>query len=84
MKKLFLVVAVVCACGLYSCDPNKPQCWEIIVTNKDTHATVTHMLWADGDTSDEYIRKLAVGGNTATKKPTVLGEGECGTYIPVE
>ncbi len=83
MKKLFIVIAVLCACALTSCtDPNKEQCWEITITYAN-NATATYLFWADGDTSDAYLKKLALSPDvkTASKMSTFVSEGDCGTVL---
>ena len=84
MKKLFIAIAVVCACALSSCtNPDVAQCWELTFIYPGG-ATATYYVWADGPTIEQYQKECAILGINTTRSSTFKGQGDRGTMPAIK
>ena len=78
MKKIFILGAFALATlALTSCDPNKEQCWKIIVTSET--GTTEYYYYGSGVDSDAQIDIYAKmpGVKSARKEQTFLSKDNC-------
>ena len=79
MKKIFILGAFALATLAFtSCDPNKEQCWKIIVTF-DTGATSEYFYYGSGVDSDAQfaIYEKMQGVRSVRKEQTFLSKDNC-------